>query len=529
MKMFPGMTETGQKVLGVILFASALTFYTVAVLSIELEKTPFFDLPPAPDAIEYFAGAKALAEEGVYRIHVAGQLFPPRYPFGYSLLMVPCFRLGLEPIEVPFRVSQVLGIALLASFFAYLWWRRHYVEAGLTTLILVTFPAFLIQARSPMSEMSATFFLAVGMIGIHSYTCHGRTSRGAFGTFSLMLAIWCRIALLPLLLVPIYALIARQSEQSGRKWIDAAAFFLVMLAGVTPLLVWNYLSFGDPLQTGYHFWLGERAQVESSFSIEYLPTNLLNLAKELVQQENPATTAGHYGEGSYFGPEFFVLLLLTGFTLRRSPVFRVFALPAGLYFVLMMFYFAPLVRLLSPLLVLSIPAVSFAWCSCLRAAQTLKTKGLLLVLLVCQLAMFPGTRLDPDLDRYLRVSRLYRPAEDYLLVSRFNRLRDNGPALILTDLSPPYVYALTNGLRNVFPLTGKHDYQWGQVDFGQPERVLPPEIQRALANGVMIYSLVGRVPFETIEQTCPVPEGSSWKVLYSDEAGRTIGELVADS
>ena len=155
------MTERTQRCLGIGLFVMALITYTATVLTIALERTPFYNLPPSPDAIEYFAGGLSIAEEGDYQIHVSGQSFPPRYPFGYSLLMVPFFWLGFESIEVPFRVNQVLGAALIACFFVYLWTCRLYLEAGLAALLLTTFPAFINQARSPMSEMPATIFLAV--------------------------------------------------------------------------------------------------------------------------------------------------------------------------------------------------------------------------------------------------------------------------------------------------------------------------------------------------------------------------------
>ena len=277
------MTTMGQKYLGSALFALALIVYSAAVLTIVLEKTPFFNLPPSPDAIEYFAGGKALAEEGDFQIHVAGRSFPPRYPFGYSLLMVPPFWMGLESIEVPFRVNQVLGLALIVCCFAYLWTCNHYVEAGLAALLLATFPSFIIQARSPMSEMPATIFLAVGLFSIHRFWSLDHRPWGLFGIFALTLTVWCRTALLPFLLVPFCALILKRSGSPRRRLASALAFAFTVLGSLAPLLVYNYLSFGSPFRSGYDLWLGDGADVTSSFGFEHLPGNLLNLAGEVIQ------------------------------------------------------------------------------------------------------------------------------------------------------------------------------------------------------------------------------------------------------
>jgi hypothetical protein len=73
--------EKVQKVVAVALLLASFCIFYVMVLRIDNDRTYAYDLHPGPDAREYFAAAVSLAEEGTYRIHVAGHSLPSRYPF----------------------------------------------------------------------------------------------------------------------------------------------------------------------------------------------------------------------------------------------------------------------------------------------------------------------------------------------------------------------------------------------------------------------------------------------------------------
>ena len=80
------------------------------------------------------------------------------------------------------------------------------------------------------------------------------------------------------------------------------------LVGLAPLLLYNSSSFGDPLATGYSYWVSE-AGGGSTFHPRHLLPNLEYYGRELFQVEEQFTTANLYGNGSYFGPAFALLLL----------------------------------------------------------------------------------------------------------------------------------------------------------------------------------------------------------------------------
>ena len=47
------------------------------------------DLRPRPDAVEYEEAARHLVRGDGYWLHIAGERYPPRYPFGTSALIAP--------------------------------------------------------------------------------------------------------------------------------------------------------------------------------------------------------------------------------------------------------------------------------------------------------------------------------------------------------------------------------------------------------------------------------------------------------
>lgn len=130
---------------------------------------PGRDLFPPPDGPEYFAGAVNLAAHGDYAIHLAGTLQPPRYPPGFSILMRPFLPLGSEPLAAPFLANATAAFAVLLLLFAHLWRRGQHVAAGLAPLLLVTTPAFVILARSPMAETTSMLFVTAAALALVGY------------------------------------------------------------------------------------------------------------------------------------------------------------------------------------------------------------------------------------------------------------------------------------------------------------------------------------------------------------------------
>src|SRR5919197_2702842 len=101
--------------IGALLLLCAVTFYYFAVLRIDYRRTMLLDLSPYPDATEYFAQAKALRRDGWPSIQIGYDKLPSRYPFGYSVLMLPWLKIlpSADAVLAPFRTNQALGLVLL--------------------------------------------------------------------------------------------------------------------------------------------------------------------------------------------------------------------------------------------------------------------------------------------------------------------------------------------------------------------------------------------------------------------------------
>jgi hypothetical protein len=56
--------RTSSFLTGLVLLICALTFYYFAILNIGYHKTALLDLGPRPDAVQYFAQARALLKDG---------------------------------------------------------------------------------------------------------------------------------------------------------------------------------------------------------------------------------------------------------------------------------------------------------------------------------------------------------------------------------------------------------------------------------------------------------------------------------
>ena len=178
------MDSRPRRAISALLLIFALGVYYHTVLQIDHSETHSFDLHPMPDGPEYFAGAVSLWREGTFRIHLAGREWPPRWLFGYSLLMLPFFPLTSQPLSVPFLVNAIFGLALILLTYSMLAAAGRWYEAGLAALLMVTLPAFIVLARSPMSEISSGFLICAGALLPLSIPHRQAQLVGFYGSFS---------------------------------------------------------------------------------------------------------------------------------------------------------------------------------------------------------------------------------------------------------------------------------------------------------------------------------------------------------
>jgi hypothetical protein len=209
------------------------------------------DLRPWPDALEYEEAGRRLAAGEGYVIVVEGNVFPPRYPPGFSLLLVPFLRADDQSgagIRGVFAASliAVLGTAAIG------WAVGGWSGAIAATLVLALSPLHARWSRAVMSDVPASAAVAALAAAILMAL---RRGAGAGVWFGIGLGIGSASAIrqtVLLLALPAAALLA--AAHPGERARRVLAIGAGGLVGLVPTLVLNAYLFGSPLRTGYDVW-----------------------------------------------------------------------------------------------------------------------------------------------------------------------------------------------------------------------------------------------------------------------------------
>lgn len=507
---------------GAALAVLGLLVFYFSVFSLQLERTPFLDLAPDPDASEYLAGAVSLHKGFGYRIQLAGELHPPRYPFGYSVSMLPLLWLGVEPVLAPFWVNRVAALALLLQVFFILRAFGGPLAAGLGVLLTATLPAYIILARSPLSEMTATCLVFAGFFLY--FSAYRKASGLRFWLCGLLVGISCCFRLSHFFFLPALGigLFSQGLRDSGRRIREGGSLTTGFLVGVSPLLIFHLQAFGSPFSSGYSYWVPYWSNFSTAFQLAHLPGQLAYFWGEMTQRQDVVTTAEFYGLGSYFGPALALLALPAGYHFLRKVELRPLAVAAAAFSATCLFYFHPDGRLLFPILVLAATGIA-AW-----ASQRLRSSGwalriVIVGLLLFHSTIFPGHRLDPDLERYLRRTRWHGAAHQHDMLIHLREFTAGLPFLAIVDINPARVFALTEGPRIVSPLPPRHDYRFNPSVFQFGSAELADQIGSALDREWTVLLALRQTRVDQIPQ---LPPGYEWKSFYSNAAGGSLSQAV---
>lgn len=527
-----------------ILGIAVVTFWT-SVVTLPPASLVGHAAAPWTDGVEYLDGAVVLARSGEHGIHVAGEIHPSRYPFGFSLVSSTWLLFGSDPAWAPHRANQIGGLLLLL-WTAGFWWRRiGPVAAAVSALLLATLPAFVILCRSPLSEVWGAGLAVAGIGWLYSWAAGGPRSKGLAGSALLAASLWFRTS--NALLVPFAAaaLLARRgvswSSDCGPRawWRDFARLFAAGGASMIPLWIQNWRSLGHPFITGYDYW-APYWSAGRAFDLKFVVPNLTYYAREFLQAETQYTTANLYGHGSYVGPAFLLLTGLVGVgTLlgdrdRRLRLAWFFAAGA-LYFGAMTFYFFQDARLLFPLFLLAIPLTAAGWARLgarlsapathRRARATILAFGST-VLLAAAVVGWPAPH-GQGFETFQWSRDVRAPSSAYVFTRQLARLRDPAPALVLTDVPPPYVHALLPPDAwpdvQVAPLDDEHLFRFNPevLVFGAEER--QRMVVESLESGRSVWALVHRFDVRSLDGLSPPPAGHAWEIVtdHGGQAGRT--------
>jgi hypothetical protein len=193
-----------------------------------------------PDSYDYAYGAAALLH-GSYIVDWDGEPRVPRYPPGFSVLLMPAVALGGVHAAVWVPYTMALGLAGLCALVAARLGRP--IAAPIAALLTLFTPAVTHLAQLIMSDLPAATLVALEM----TLLALGR------GPASVLLAgvvagglSWIRLAAAPLVLAGLVATGARAGGRRGLVWYGVGAGLPLL-----GLAFWQLSTFGSPLTTSY--------------------------------------------------------------------------------------------------------------------------------------------------------------------------------------------------------------------------------------------------------------------------------------
>jgi hypothetical protein len=532
---------TGWFFAGVLLLLCALAFYYFAVLKIDYRKTAVLNLGPYPDAVEYFAQAKAMLKDGWPSIQIGYDKLPSRYPFGYPVLMLPWLKILSEADSVlaPFRTNQTIGLLLLLGVFGFYLYLAKPLTGGCAALVLATLPGFFTFCRSSLSEISGSALIVFAFM--FAYLGLTEESRWKLYLSALLLGFSLNIRTQSLFFAPLLGAMALFPAKETLLRRSAHSFMVVgtFVLAASPALVINTIQFHSPFKTGYDFWVPAAFppwhEEHPLFALRYIPANAARLWSEFALRRTGFSAANIFGTGTCFVPAF-VLLTCVGLLFIRIGSFVLCAVLSGLSFLAAALVFAAAdVRLYLPLLVLliAVAVLPITW-----AAKNLlvrrRSAGALAIF-----GLFTATCLGypsrsgyntHDIDRSQAWDALHfasPPRESTWFIARGHFLEAFGrePSIVLSDIDPVYLNAFFPDWIVAAPLDGKHHYRYSEIwHYGRPEALAL--VKHGLARTHAVYALFVSQQ-EKVEKKARLPEldGHEWVPVETSARGVVILKL----
>jgi len=534
----PSRRISVQTAVGIFCLVLALLFYWGAVLRIDLKRTAFLDLNPYPDAVEYFAQADSILNEGAPTIQIGNDKLPSRYPPGYPLLMLPWLKLlPHNEILAPFRTNETIGLLLLVSGFAFYVGIGRPLAAGLASLLLATQPAFISFSRSSISDLSGGAVIVLAFALVYLGVARHRRSLIYCAAIVLGLSLSIRPQLLfmsPLLI----AMAIFPDKTSWTRWIMHCCLVLAVYAvAASPYFILNTLEFGDPLKTGYEFWVPTLGNKQAAFSLQNVGPQLAMIWSEITASWQQFRVANLFGTGTYIVPAFIFLSAL-GLVFVRIRRFEISAfLAATVYIVATVTYkyvegrfYIPIFFLLVPLAVL--PA-EWAVGEALKRRFSVWGVGVLAVFLLSCIGYpsqsgFPPKRGRSQASDALHYTDVIGPSPRYEAQEEFNRMFRYAPGIVLSDIEPPYLNALLPKPFVAAPIDGRHDYCYSRLwHYTKPEAVRL--VANSLRRATPVYALL--LSPKDINQDIkrlPLIQGYTWKRSNKADTASVIMTLTKD-
>jgi hypothetical protein len=219
---------------------------------------------PSPDAQEYADAAHHLALGEGYVVTVRrGEAQPPRYPPGFSLALAPFALVGSYPANVQLGAKLLVMLYLVVTMVTA--WAVAGPLAAAVAVGLVGASPFAVRYASLVMSDAFGAALAVGVLalicGVHRARRKERPSTARLVGAGLLTGALVLVRLSGILtaaaLVP--------ALWRATSWRSRTIVAIGVMLGVLLVAGQQWLTFGSPLKTGYHYYLSDVDQ----FRLDY--------------------------------------------------------------------------------------------------------------------------------------------------------------------------------------------------------------------------------------------------------------------
>jgi hypothetical protein len=206
---------------------------------------------PSPDAQEYADAARHLAAGEGYVVTIRrGESQPPRYPPGFSLALAPFALAGPYPANVQLG-SKLFAMLYLVVTLVAAWVVAGPLAAAVAVALVGSSPFGVRYASLVMSDAFAAALSVAALARVYRPSTPRLAGAGLLAG-ALILVRLSGVLTLAALLAATLTGAGRRLDRRGLLTLAAAGLLGVALLGAQ-----QWWTFGNPLMTGYQYWLPE--------------------------------------------------------------------------------------------------------------------------------------------------------------------------------------------------------------------------------------------------------------------------------
>jgi len=213
------------------------------------------DLPP--DAGSYSISAYNLYKYHTYSYKLMGQFYPPIYPIGYPLLIIPFYMIfGSQPYNA---VYCSLFFSLLSIILIYLIGKRvaNRPTGVVAALFFTLCPAYIMMGKIISSASLSTFlYLFVFWLFLKAIAPEQKRNVSLLLLMGLIIGYCVSVRYSNMLIYPaiIVSLIYARNFKFKLSFREGFIISIGVIIALIPLLLYNLHAYGSPFTTGYEYW-----------------------------------------------------------------------------------------------------------------------------------------------------------------------------------------------------------------------------------------------------------------------------------